>query len=289
VRSLYTPIRAASDLPREGPIGRGSSERHDLDFKAYASKERLAEHGKDIAAFANTLGGTILVGAAEVGGTLSFAGVSSEQSNPTIKQTPGEVVRYYEQAAQTMCMPRPHVETVVLRYGEVELVAINVEPYVGVIATKAYVDGPDKSLRVVERAWRYPYRVGSQTEFYDPGELWMYSDPSVRRATILLSQIPDNAIVWVSYEELLQRGQTQRIPTRRVAEGLVLEESKNRVTMEILKSRVAVPLRDIRDVWPEVEAYNRPVWSISVGGTFQMQAPPHLPTAAHSLIYFSLR
>ena len=58
----YRPLTEPDDLPPEGPLSNVAREKHDLEFKSEADRTSPWEHAKDIAAFANSLGGTILVG-----------------------------------------------------------------------------------------------------------------------------------------------------------------------------------------------------------------------------------
>jgi hypothetical protein len=59
----YARIESAKDLPQEGGLNERARERRDIDFKTYVPPESMAEHAKDVAAFANGLGGVLLIGA----------------------------------------------------------------------------------------------------------------------------------------------------------------------------------------------------------------------------------
>jgi hypothetical protein len=61
------PILKEAELP---PIN-ASSERPDLDFKVSMMPTPSIEHAKDVAALGNTIGGTIIVGAATGGMVVS--------------------------------------------------------------------------------------------------------------------------------------------------------------------------------------------------------------------------
>src|SRR5258708_6219854 len=115
---LYQPVRTLADL-REIEL---STEGRSLDFKGAADPAEWWELAKDIAAFANHVGGTILVGAAEqADGTAVFPGVAEPMAK--------DLAREYENAAKDKCKPRPliSIDAIQLASDKV-VVAINVEP-----------------------------------------------------------------------------------------------------------------------------------------------------------------
>src|SRR5262245_60071204 len=95
VRKMAFPIITPDDLPPRGTSG----ERADLDFKRVVSRTGHAddiELAKDIAALANTVGGTILVGADASNSRLqSYCGVPSGKA--------AEIGEWYEKAAADRC------------------------------------------------------------------------------------------------------------------------------------------------------------------------------------------
>jgi len=135
------------------------------------------EHAKDIAAFANALGGVLLVGA-------------DNQSDPTVLKYPGvrgqtvpEVMDIFQHAG-SMCSPAQNVDTVPLKGpGGVDLVAVNVDPYVEQIV--ASPGGHEKTGRLPS-LWRFPIRRASQTDDIHPEDLSMYMNRQVRAAYLML-------------------------------------------------------------------------------------------------------
>lgn len=53
----YARIETAEQLPGPGTQTALLRERSDLDFKSFVEPKNMVEHAKDIAAFANALGG----------------------------------------------------------------------------------------------------------------------------------------------------------------------------------------------------------------------------------------
>lgn len=76
----YGRITEPTQLPPDGPFSVRAREKHDIDFKRFADDAQPWEHAKDIAAFANALGGVIVVGAdAETEAVLAYPGLRSNR------------------------------------------------------------------------------------------------------------------------------------------------------------------------------------------------------------------
>src|SRR5690242_16146701 len=99
----YARIENIADLPPEGPLSERAREKSDLDFKQYTDPAKMWEHSKDIAAFANALGGVLLIGADDASGQLLYRGIAG--------QTVKDIQAIYEGAAQR-CSPSPIVDVV---------------------------------------------------------------------------------------------------------------------------------------------------------------------------------
>ncbi|HKY38630.1 MAG TPA: ATP-binding protein [Polyangiaceae bacterium] len=183
----YVPLSELHALPPEGPLSNEARERQDLDFKSVADVATPWEHAKDVAAFANSLGGTILVGASNTD-RVTLHGLRA--------QTAREVMDIYENAAM-QCSPTVPVDPVpiTLPSGSV-VVAVNVAPYPdALVAAPAAVkskpaDGGKPKQERVENSWRFPVRRASQTHYLKPEELPLYMNPQARRAYIRLAAIP---------------------------------------------------------------------------------------------------
>lgn len=273
-------MQTASDLPPPGPIDAVSRERHDLDFKEAADPQRTLEHAKDVAAFANTLGGVILVGATLDNGVVSYPGVSMTNPNPKLCQQPDRVVESFEQAAKNHCAPRPSIDAVVItRSNGTKIVAVNVDPFIDhPIACKAYVTNKQTNqLEVVDGGWRFPYRVASLTEFLTPTELPMYMDPQVRRAIVLLERVSREMRL-----KLVVHASARREVDGRIWDGVyqtsslecslrAVNQNENFVNFGIKNAHVHVPLRDVRDVWKDGEG----LWHVVLVGCIQKSGDTH--------------
>lgn len=254
----YARIETVADLPPAGPLNDRAREKSDLDFKAFADKAKMWEHAKDIAAFANALGGVLLIGADDSTGQLVYPGIAG--------QTVNEIKATYEGAAQ-LCSPSPVVDVVPIP--EKNLVAVNVEPFVDqLVGAPAKIKNDAGSPGIQKDAWVFPIRQASQTEFIKPENLAMYMNREVRRAVLLLAKIPsDKKGVRVSHHVKVFRGD----PSDRSGpfEVETLELTLDSVSVEnnfvALVDHVGhgtvltchVPLTDIIDVWQsESEQWN---------------------------------
>ncbi len=187
------PILSEQDLP---PINT-SCERSDIDFKNGQAPKPSIEHAKDIAALANTIGGSIIIGA-ETNGTIvvGYPGIADVVAS--------ELPNAFEQSASERCRPVPKVVCqVIRRVGRQPLVVVNVWPSplapVGVSIHGQQIKGAE----LMEKAWAFPVRVGSQTPYLAPDQFGSLESVSARRSAALLLSIPSE-----------QRGQIKVIWSR---------------------------------------------------------------------------
>lgn len=181
----YTPVVAAPDLPE---IGRGH-ESATLEFKGGVNSRDSLELAKDVAAMANHLGGTILVGAVEGADGLL------ERWNALDASTAAEVQTAYERAAMRFLSPRPRIGALRIAIPGGECVAVNVEPHVdGVVGARADAR--------IEHTWRYPLRVGKETRWMTPEEVALMT-PQTRKALVMLSRLNRGDLILKVRETLL--------------------------------------------------------------------------------------
>lgn len=190
--AFYNPLTKPEQLPKPDT----DIEREVMDWKAPGQMSQSAFHkAKDVAAFANHLGGVILVGACEGrGGKLAkYEWMDQKQAQ--------QVADALSQAVAQKCDPIPDVSLVPIA-NETEpakvVLAVNVAPSLRLVGVKAEVaavdDWDDKN-----KAFVYPVRTGTVTRFLTASELPMMMTPHIRRVAVLLSRIPVNAhirIVW---------------------------------------------------------------------------------------------
>lgn len=174
---MLRPILAVDDLPE---VGAATTEHLTCDFKVKAAGSRF-EMAKDVAAFANCYGGTILLGAAEAIGAFGKY-VPMDLASASIAR------REYEQAVRGRCNPAPLVSVDTIPYGGEQevVVAVNVSPAiatpVGVRVKGDVADGFGES------AYASPMRVTTQTIYLQPGQLSVLMLPKTRLAVVLLSR-----------------------------------------------------------------------------------------------------
>jgi hypothetical protein len=150
------------------------TERQWFDLKETYAPEKLAEMAKDVAAFANALGGAIIVGATE-------GPTEPDYSAPLAAKYADDRALDIDKAVRDYCRPSPtaHVRTIPSpdAQGKVVLV-VNVEPA---------VDQPIAARHATDKdSWRFPVRVGRDTEFLFPEQLPLYMNSKARRAKLLL-------------------------------------------------------------------------------------------------------
>jgi len=176
------PIVRPEDLPSPGT----STELPELDFKSTVNTADSIELAKDVAALANTVGGSILVGASAQGQRLvAYRGVTE----PLARQA----AQGYEQAVKDRCRPTPYLETRILTPAAgTTVLAVNVwlSPVAPIgVRIRQDLECP---ARLVDEAWVFPRRVGSQTTYLQPDQFGAFENMTARRATALLLRIPEH-------------------------------------------------------------------------------------------------
>ena len=257
----YRRIEDATDLPAPGPFSKDAREQETLDFKTYADPGRGWEHAKDLAALANRLGGVLLIGADENGGQLSYPGLQG--------QTGQDVKRIYEQAAEQLCAPSPIVNAIPIRAHGIELVAVNVDPFIDhLVAARARTKDRQGRDIVHQTAWIFPMRVASQTQLISPEKLPMYMNLQVRRAFVLLSRIRVASLGSVTvHSHSVEVRHTPLAGTRWLAPNTYsladISVEKNAITLERSSGQQCrIPLLDVQDVWESSEG----AWDVRVAG-----------------------
>jgi Putative DNA-binding domain len=178
---FFAPITDPTHLPSEG----AGYETTLIDIKGLDPKSPVggrftyasSEIAKDVAAFANALGGTILIGAHEdrKRGVLGkYCPLTDEEAKIATKTIDGAIL--------THCSPRPTHLTTRIKSGGGFVVAVNIFPFIGQLV--GYADSNEDG-----RAFRFPCRVGAETSWIRPEQFAMYMIPLVRRTIVLLEGI----------------------------------------------------------------------------------------------------
>lgn len=251
--ATYRKIHQWSDVPPAGPLNADVRESHGLDFKENASPEKTAEHAKDMATFANTFGGVILLGTKVDQGIVSHPGISRAHA--------ARMAEVYEQAAKDLCSPSPIVNAIIIAMpGSSDvLLAVNVDPM---------IEGPVGSRSGKEQdAWLFPMREGSHTKFLKPNELPMHMNPKLRRTLLMLDCIKDREKVrlWHQPEAMTGGGASAALdlPAQEASKHGV-DLAKNSVTfiVESPNAFVGVPLTEVDEVWKD----HKGLWNLRLGG-----------------------
>lgn len=180
----FEPQVQPAPLP---PVG-AAIERAVMDWKVKPANFAF-EKAKDVAAFANHLGGCILIGASEHKGQLAkYVGLTQAEA--------GKVRDEYSKAVAQRCQPPPTVD-----FEEYEdptdstkrIVAINVWPSLNLIGVKINTTKDTEGWG--GPAYAYPVRSGTDATYLQPVQLPMYITPQVRRIAVMMSRIQKGAIV----------------------------------------------------------------------------------------------
>jgi hypothetical protein len=156
----------------------------DLDFKEAAPNLTDIEAAKDIAALANTLGGHIVVGAQTSEGRTRCTGLRGiDAGDATLAQ------QRYESGAQRI-RPSVQIATRQLAVPNTQRALVIVEVAAAHAAPVGLQLQEFQGQPLVGKGWVFPYRVGSQTNFFSPDQFSAFNDMSARRAAALLSSIP---------------------------------------------------------------------------------------------------
>lgn len=147
---LYTPFKTAQDF--EGLIRLGeTSESIHWDYKQTFNSKKLEDIAIDLAAFANTFGGTLLIGVAEKSdGVKKVAsgfvpGINVEEIKKTVHTHISEIIS-----------PKIDVQIVPIEVSGNLVVAINVEPSINLVGVCLDRD---------RRSFSFPYRTEFGNQF----------------------------------------------------------------------------------------------------------------------------
>lgn len=182
---LFNAIRRPADLPTVGT----AYEREYLDFKTTYVRSSTYEIAKDVAAFANVLGGVVLVGAEEENDRL-------KGYVPLTRADADKVMRLANGAVKDRCSPAPPCEIEPIECDGGIVVAINVHAVAG---QPVGVKVP-KVRGVSEFAFTFPVRVRTGTDYLRPDQLASLMLPEQKHAAICLAAIPEKDRTSIRFE-----------------------------------------------------------------------------------------
>jgi hypothetical protein len=253
---MYTRIQSVEALHR----ALRNPETYELDFKKFVDPKEWWELAKDIAAFANYIGGVILVGAAEnSSGTADLSGIPAVTAQDTKDA--------YEKAARDKCLPRPLVTVWILEPAEISgrcVLAVNVEPVPDQIVGSMFYATNKAGKPETSDAWRFPVRIGKDNVLITPDRIPMFIDAKIRRAAIRLSSIRQGSASMLVWRH--PTNQFDDAPARDTIVGLEVDLAANvfraRRVIDRGEHPFSVPLDDVEAVWEETQGS----WRIRVTG-----------------------
>jgi hypothetical protein len=250
-------IDSWANLPRTGAYH--LTEQVWFDLKTNYPPKSHAEVAKDVAAFANAMGGAIIVGATE--GTLG-----PDYSNPLPTAVAAEVENQVDLAVRDFCRPSPavHVRSIPSPDHPTRMiVVVNVDPF---------VEQPVAARHASDiNAWRFPIRVGRHTEFIFPELLPMHMDSKARRAKLLLLRVLETGRdfdLFTVPSGLFKRGDIQG-PGEFVADAVDPGDGSTFVVRDTKGAfggqSVAIPLHDVEAVWLQHDGR----WAVRIAGRLE--------------------
>jgi hypothetical protein len=248
---VFTPITTRQYVPA---VGEGFEspvldlKEHPDAYKAFKNAPRVwndFELAKDVAAFANSLGGTILVGAKQDPAT----GTCSKHC-PFAPALATEFERVLRDALKTRCRPTPLVQCDVIPFEVDVMVAVNVWAFPGQ-AVAVEVLGDKERGGYGGATYVFPIRVLSHTNYLPVEQTPMLMSADVRRTAILLSTLKKGEKITAHPRIVVSEERGARaFPVTFVS----VDEMKNCLTLQLAAPgpQVGLPLDDVA-VWFELD------------------------------------
>lgn len=259
VEDMDLPLSRPEQLP---PLGT-SRERLAMDFKREVNPAKHFEMAKDVAAFANSAGGVILVGAEEEENRLARYSPMAEARADLVRAA-------YSQAVTTRCSPVPICEAAVVLIPGGALVAVSVWAFPAQ-AVGVRLNGDKAVEGHGGPGWVFPLRTAVDTVLIRPEQLPMLMLPELRRIAILLEMIPFSRRRDIEVHQLLQRLENGRWAEQmtsldfvevRLLENVAVFRGSAGVLPESL---CHIPLEAIQSAWSTVNG----TWRITVRGMIE--------------------
>lgn len=260
------------------------------DFKVkYDTKidqTKAFEIAKDVCAFANHLGGTIIVGAQEGKGAQRGRIVTLV---PLTDPSPGELVATVDRAVKLYCLPVPIADAQEIPLDDTQvtailgrtsaarsIVAINVQPAlntpIGCLACsdeckECSARGAVCSCKgkQVDHAYRFPVRTIESTRYLRPDELAKAMNITERRALLeLQALLTETFLVWFNSQSDFQRHWNSPCTIVDLDSELMV------CTLQLVQfpsCRADVPLVFVRSIWKSKDGWNVAIDGSAFDGT----------------------
>ena len=192
---LYQPFKIAQDFESLIHLGETSESIH-WDYKQSFNPKKAEDIAIDLAAFANTFGGTLLIGVAEKNdGAKKVAsgfvpGINVEEIRKTVHTHISEIIS-----------PKIDVQVVPIEVSGNLVVAINVEPSINLVGVRLDKD---------RRSFSFPYRTeyGNQYMIFEEIEKRMVDNKTRAMYLKLKKYIPERSKISI-YPTPLGNAQTE--------------------------------------------------------------------------------
>ena len=193
---LYRPINSREDFESLIQIGKSSESIH-WDYKQQFNDEKKSDIAIDLAAFANTLGGTLLIGVSEknIDGRKVANNLFNIDDFERIKKS-------VYTSILDLISPHIDVQVVPIKIDDVLIVAINVEPSVNLVSVSQEKNRP---------YYCFPYRTdfGNRFMAFDEVEKRMMDNktramylklkkyfPTDRKVNVYPAPVANNKVEW---------------------------------------------------------------------------------------------
>ena len=231
----WKPILDQASLP---PLDAEESELLDFKREPWESNDSgYNELARDVAQFANHLGGSIIVGAVEDGQDRLAEYVSVPDA--------AAVAARVADVCHSALSPRPDVRPVVITTGAIQVVSVNVLPHDGVVANR--LKGTDR--------WEFKRRFGKTKRsltFEEVEEMWTEG----RRGRVLLSKVPQGSSIYI---DAIENNVHLQGPFQ-----IRLQDDYFIVAFDRPGHNVSLPYECVRAVWPRAGGG----WSIALAVEF---------------------
>jgi hypothetical protein len=175
--AAFRPLIPPEPLPAIGT----AIEHATLDAKAKVDLTKPFHLAKDVASFANHLGGNLLVGVPENRGVL-------QAPVPMTRPEAAAVQNAFSKEVTSRCHPKPLIDFGLYIVGTGVVLTVVVFPYVGqAVGIKVAADSSKGGYG--GDAYAFPLRVGADSSYLTPEQLSMLMLPEYRRIVIALSAL----------------------------------------------------------------------------------------------------
>jgi hypothetical protein len=245
--AVFIPYKPPTPLPKVGD----GFETATLDLKAKADLTKTFHLAKDVAAFANHLGGNLIFGAVEKDGRVGrYVPLTEAEMNATQDAV--------SKAVAQRCSPKPLFDFGRYSDGAGFILTILVWPFLAQpVGVKA--KGDVSAGGYGGDAYVFPVRSGSDSIFLLPEQLAMYMIPETRKTAVVLAQVPSGTKI--KLHTVTAQGPGAPYAVKFLSSDMLT----NSVLLEVRRSpgraTVGIPLEAVRAIWRDTVE-----WQVALRG-----------------------